>query len=93
MDSARAGLNQRFVLRVIAHKDHAPLARQSVQLFLESIGANIAVEDHHTGIWFKGFERQSVLQRHGAADAAAEFLRRANTLDHDHIIGERSGVR
>jgi len=72
----------RAVRVVIAGEEHARRARPRIQPFLEAVGADVAVEDHHLGVWTALLEGQRVLEGHRAADAAAEAFRRPDTLDH-----------
>src|SRR3990170_4582320 len=77
------------MLVIVAHEDHAALAGLGVQPLLEPVGADVLIQDDDLRVRFPLFEREGVLERDRAADAAAELIGWAHALNHDN--GVRSG--
>jgi hypothetical protein len=82
-------LDLRRAIRMIRNKDHACIPRPGERRLAETIGHDVPVQDENLGRRVFLLERQCVLQRRGAANAAAVIPRLpagVGALDHHHQI-------
>ena len=77
-----------------AHEQNARLARLLIVDLAETVRANVAVEHHHTRIWFLSLQFERVFDSLGTAHAAAIgilLVAAVHTLDHHHLGFGRLG--